>query len=149
MWYVCSFYTTRPPSLFFRGKFVTQRALYMHLYLYFCESYNGVCIDMFVYVVQPNFWLYLILGILTYISPMYGLFFHCIVVTFTPVLICLWMVYICLLIYVGVIHTIWYLVILHISNIIMHIYCIWFVIPLSPSSLTCINKSGLTPLCLN
>ena len=61
--------------------------------LIFFASYNCVCIDMFVYVIQSSCWLWFILGILSYISPMYGLFSHCIVFTFTFVLICIWILY--------------------------------------------------------
>ena len=72
--------------------------------LIFFASYNGVCIYMFVYVIQSNCWLYLILVILSYISPMYGLFFHFIFITFAFLLICLWMLYMCLLRYAGVLN---------------------------------------------
>ena len=43
----------------------TAPELYMRLYLYVCASYNGVFLDIFVYVIQYNCWLYLILGILS------------------------------------------------------------------------------------
>ena len=78
-WEVCYIYFR------FRSDYSTVPELHMRLYLYVCASYNGVCIYMFVYVIQYNCWLYFILGILSYIYPMYGLFFHCIVVTFTIV----------------------------------------------------------------
>ena len=31
------------------------------MYWYFCASYNGFCVAMFVHVIQSNFWLYLYL----------------------------------------------------------------------------------------
>ena len=46
-------------------------------------------------------------------------------------------------------HTIYSLVVLHIGKCEVHISCILFVMPLLPSSLNCIHKSGLTYLCLN
>ena len=76
---------------------------------------------------------------------MYRLLNHCIVVTFTLFLLQLWMLYICLLQYVDIIHTIWSLVVLHIGKLFMSIYYIIFAITLLPSSLTCTYNSGLTP----
>ena len=123
--------------------------LYLWLYWYVCASYNGVWFYMFVYVILSNCWLYFILCILYYISPMYGLLFHCIVVKFVFALICLWMLCLCLIQYVGVVHMIFPLVVLHLGKLVIRIYCTLFVIILFPSSLTCIHKSGLTSLCLN
>ena len=68
---------------------------------------------------------------------------------FTFALIRLWMLYLCLMWYVCVLHMIYYLVELHLGNIVMHISCLLFVMPFSPSLLTYINNSGLTYLCLN
>ena len=119
------------------------------MYWYVCASYNSVYIVMFVHLIQYNCWLYFILGILSHVSTMYGLFFNCIFVKFTFVLICLWMLYIWLLWYVCVLHTICSLVALHLGNLVMHISCILFVVPLSPSLLTYIPNSGFTHLCLN
>ena len=42
---------------------------------------------MFVHLIQYNCWLYFILGILSYVSSMYGLFFHCILIKLKFVLI--------------------------------------------------------------
>ena len=98
--------------------------LYLRFYLYVWSSYKGFCIFMFVHVIQSNCWLYFILVILKYVFPMYGLFFHFIVIKFTFSLICLWMVYLSLLWYVCVIHTIWYLLVLHLGNFVMNISCI-------------------------
>ena len=42
---------------------------------------------MFAYFIQYNHWLYLILGVWFYIAPVYGLFYHCIIVTYTFVII--------------------------------------------------------------
>ena len=142
-WEVCYIY------FLFRSDYSTSPELYMCWYLYVYASYNGVWIYMFVYGIQYNCWLYLILGIFYDISPMCGLFFHCIFVTFAFLLICLWMLYIFLLVYVDVFHTICSLVVLDIGNLVMHISCIWFVMPFSPFSLACIHKSWLTSLCLN
>ena len=71
-----------------RSNSSSSPTVYLYLYWYFCTEYNGVCICMFIYVIQSNCCLYFILGILSYISPMCGLFFHFIVVTFVFLLIC-------------------------------------------------------------
>ena len=142
-WEVCYIY------FLCRSGSSTTPELYLHFYWYFCASYNGVFIDIFVYVIQSNRFLYFILGIFTYIYPMYGLFFHCIFITFAHVLICLWMLYLCLLKYFGVINTIYYLVVPHLGNLVMDIYHIWFVMPLLPASFTYIHKSVLITLFLN
>ena len=60
----------------------TAPELYLRVYLYICASYNGVYIDMFVYVIQFKCGLYFILGILYYTSPMNGLFLHVIFDTY-------------------------------------------------------------------
>ena len=65
------------------------------------------------------------------------------------VLICLWMLYLFLMRCVGVLQKIYYLVVLNFEDLVMDISCIWFVMTFLPSSLTCINKNGLTSLCLN
>ena len=83
------------------------------------------------------------MGIFSYISPIYGLFFLCIIVIFKILIIYLWMLYLSLLRYVGALHTIFYLVALHLGNLVMRIYCIWFFIPFTPSSLTWIQKSWI------
>ena len=44
-----------------RGDSFTATELYLSFYLYVFASYNGVCIVMFMYATQYNFWLYLIL----------------------------------------------------------------------------------------
>ena len=64
---------------------------------------------------------------------------------FVPIF--LWKLYICLLLYVFVLHTIYSLVVIHIGKRVMYIY--WFIMPLLPSLLTCIHNSGLTPPWLN
>ena len=75
-----------------------------------------------------------------YISPVYGLLLHGIVFTFAFSFICLWMLYLCLLQYVGVLHKICSLVVLHIGKLFMHIYFVWFVMPFSPYSLALFKK---------
>ena len=95
---------------------------------------------MFVYIIQYTNWLYFILGILFYISSVYGLFYQYTVVKFEFILILLWMLYLCLLQYVCVINTICSLVVLHIWNLVIQISYIWFVMPLSSSSLNLIQK---------
>ena len=117
-WKVCYIH------LLFRDDYFTAPELYLNFYWYVFASYNGVCIDMFVSIIKYNFWLYFILGILSYIFTIYGLFFQFIVVTFTILLICLWMLYICLLRYVGVINKIFSLVLLRHEKLVMHISCI-------------------------
>ena len=119
------------------------------MYWYVCDYYNGVCIVIFVCVMQSNCWLYLILGTLSYVSPVCGLFFQCIVIKFTFVLIFLWILNLCLLWYFCVLHKICSLVVLYIGNISMHISCILFVIPFSPSFLTYIHNSIWTCIFLN
>ena len=66
------------------------------------------------------------LGILLYISPVYGLFHHYFIVTFVFVLICFWMLYIWLLWYVCVLHTIRSLVTLHIWEL-CHEYFLYII----------------------
>ena len=142
-WKVCYIY------FLLRGDHYTALELYLCLYWCICSSYNVICIDILVYFIQFNCWLYLILGIFSYIYPIYGLFFHCIIITFKIVLICFWMLYLCLLLYVGVLHTLLSLVVINIGKLLIHISCIWFFIQLSPSSLTWIHKSWLTSLFFN
>ena len=104
---------------------------------------------MFVYIIQYTCWLYLILGILSYIYPIYGLLFHCIVLTFAFVLIFLWMLYICLLRYAVLLHKVYYSVVLNLDNLVMHISCVWFVMQFLSSSMTWIHKSRSTYIYLN
>ena len=99
-WKVCHIY------YLFRGNSSTAPESHLCLYWYVCASYTGVYIDVFLYVIQYNSWLYFILGIFYYISTMYGLFCHCVIVTYAFVLICLWMLYLCSLQYVCVLHNI-------------------------------------------
>ena len=148
MWYVCALYTMRHPSLFYFRKFVIYiSCAWVIIPLHHCHI--CLCIDMFVYVIWYTFLLYFILGILFYISLVHGLFYHFIIVISLSVLICLWMLYPCFLWYVGVIYRIYSLVVLHIEKIVINISRIWFFMPLSPSLLTCMHNSGLTPLCFN
>ena len=74
MWYICEYYTMRFLNMFcignfviyfflFRGDISTAPQIHLRFYWYVCVSYNGVCIDMFVYVIQYNCWLYCILDI--------------------------------------------------------------------------------------
>ena len=130
----------------------------MHLYWYVCTFHTGVYIDNFVHVVQSTNWLYLILGVLLYfilvflfyISPLYWLFYHCVVVKYLFVSMCMWMlyiyIYICLLWYVFLLCTIYSSVVIHIEKLVMYIS--WFIVPPFPYLLICIHNSGLTPPCL-
>ena len=115
---------------------------------YVFASYNGVYIVMFVNLVQYNCCSYFILVTFSYVSPMYGLFFHFIFIKFTFVLIWLWILYLWLLQYVCVIHTILSLVALHLGDIVMHISCLLIVVTLFPSLLTYIRNSLLTHIFL-
>ena len=142
-WKFCYMY------ILFRSDSSTAPELYMNLYWCVCVSYNGTGIDIFVYVLKYNGWLYLFLGISPHISPFHGLFYHWIIITSTILLIRLWVLYICLLWYIGLLHTICSLVVLHPRKLVIHVFFVWFVIPLLPSSLACMNKSGLTNLGLN
>ena len=88
-------------------------------FVFICLCIIKLCLNWyFVYVIQPNCWLYFILGIFTYISPICGVLSHFVVVTFEFKVICLWMLYLRLLQYVGVLHKIYPLVVLHIRNIV-------------------------------
>ena len=60
--------------ILFRSDSSTEPKLYLRLYLHVCAYYKGVFIFIFVYVIQYNCWLCLVLGIWFYISPIYGLF---------------------------------------------------------------------------
>ena len=82
-WGVCSVY------FLYRIGYATATALYLRLYWCLCAYYKDLYVDIFVYVIQYNFWLYFIWVVFAYIYPMYGLFFHCIVFTFAFVFICL------------------------------------------------------------
>ena len=91
-----------PPWFVTRGSLIIDIAvspcsIYLFLYL-FSLFYSTVepatgdkpgegHRDMFVHIIQSNCWLYLILGIWSYISPVCGLLFHFIDVIFTIVLI--------------------------------------------------------------
>ena len=97
-WEVCCMY------LLWWYYSTTAPELYMSFYSYGRSSYNGVCIDLFVYVIQSKCWLYFILGILSYISTMHGSFHHCIILTYEFTLICLWILYLCLFQYVFVLY---------------------------------------------
>ena len=59
--------------LLYRSDYDTTPALHLCLYWYFCASYNGLCIDMFVYYIIYSFWLYLILGVFFYSSTVLSL----------------------------------------------------------------------------
>ena len=89
------------------------------------------------------------LGYFLYISPVHGLFYHLIIVTYAFVFICLWMFYPFFLQYVCVTYTIYSLFVLHLGRIVIHIYCKLLVMPLPPFLLTCIHNRGVTPLCFN
>ena len=58
-WYIC---------FLLSSYYSTASGLYLRFYWYFFSSYNGLFIDMIVYVVQYNCWLYCILDIFLYIS---------------------------------------------------------------------------------
>ena len=47
-------------------------ALHLRLYWYVCALYKGFCVDRFVYVIEYYCYLYLILGIYSYISLCIG-----------------------------------------------------------------------------
>ena len=137
--------------IYFRWRIYSATAteLYLCLYLYVFSFYNGVCIFMFVYVIQSNCWLYLILVFFS-ISPLFmGCSTTASLLHLCVLLIFLWRLYLWLLQYVCVLHTIWSLVALHLENIVMHIYFILFVMPVLPSSLTYIHKSWLTYILLD
>ena len=86
---------------------------------------------------------------LFYISPVRGLLHHCVIVAYMFVLICLLMLYLWLLQHVCVLHTLFFLVVLHIGNIFMSIFCILIVMLFLPSLLAYIHNSTLTYPCLN
>ena len=158
------------PSLFCIGKFVIYISdevfiLPLHLnYIYVCivmfvHFYNGACIDMLVHLIMVYVLLCICMlynlnvGYTSYwcfiLYPVYGLFRHCVIVTSVFVLSCFLMLYMWLLRYFCVLHMIFSLVALHLGNIGMHSYCILFVVPLLPSSLTYIHDSVLINPCFN
>ena len=122
----------RSPNLFCIGKFViyisslsrvdssTAPKVYLNFYSYVCSSYSGVCIDIFVHVIQSTGWLYFILGIFFYISPVHGLLHHYTILTSDFVLIFLWILYLCLLWYVCVPHNIYSLVVVQFGSLVMN-----------------------------
>ena len=71
---------------------------------------------------------------------------HCVVFTSAFELIFLWILYLCLLQYVCIIYTIYYLVLLHLRENFAYISS--FILPMLPYYLTCIHNSLSTPLCL-
>ena len=75
------------------------------------------------------------------ISPVPGLFHHCVIVTYVFVFNFLWMLYLWLLHFVFVFHTICFLVALHHGSLLMHMSCILLFMH--------IHNGGLTYLCLN
>ena len=96
------------------------------------------------------------------ISIPYMVFFHCIVVTFTFILICLWMFYLCLLWYVCVFNIICSLVVLHLwedcNQYLLYMICYaifiilvdlyshkWIDISLFELVVTCIEKHIIVP----
>ena len=121
-------------------------------------NYTVVCIYMFVHniMVSELICLYILYNPIIsctsyweffYISPVHGLVYHCVVVTFAFVLICLWILNLCLLKCFCVIYMIYYLVLIHIGRLV--VYITWFIIPLFTYSLNCIHNSGLTNICLD
>ena len=125
-WKVCYIYYLNS------SDYATAPVLYLCLYWYVCSYYNGVLIDTFVYVILYNHRFYFILGVWFYIAPVHGLFHHYIIVTYVLVFICLWMLYPCFLWFFCVLHKIYSLVVLHIGNVVMHIFCIFFVVAFLP-----------------
>ena len=116
-WRTVEFYTIRSLSLVCLGKFVIYNScagviLKLHL------NCICVCIDMFVNNITVSTLiclrlLYNIIKICTlswiffYLSLVHGLLYHCIIVTSAFELICLYILYLCLLKYVCVIYTIY------------------------------------------
>ena len=109
-----------------RGDSFTATELYLSFYLYVFASYNGVCIVMFMYATQYNFWLYLILeyiscpGVilspqLNYIWVFIYMFLHHITVY---VLLCLCMLHNIIFGYTSF----W--------NFVLYLSCAWVIPPL-------------------
>ena len=90
-WKFCYIY------LLSRGDSYTSPELHLRFYVHVFASYYGVCISIFVYVIQSNCCLYFILGIFLCISPVYGLYHHCTIIKSVFVLICLGILYLYLL----------------------------------------------------
>ena len=131
----------------YTGDSATTTALYLHLYQYVCAWYNGVCIYIFVYVIKPTNRVYFVLGVLLYISPVNGLFYNRVFLTHAFVLLCLLILYHCLLWYVCVIHMIYSLFVIHLSKRVMYIS--WFIISLFSSLLIYIQNNWLSPISLD
>ena len=115
----------------------------MRLYWYVCALYS-VWVDIFVYIIQSNHFLCAVFGVLFYISPVSGLFYHCVVVKDDFELTCLWISYLFLLQFIFLLYTIYSLVGIQIGKIFVYTY--WFIMSLLPALLNCIQKSGLTPI---
>ena len=159
MWYFCEFYSMLSPSLFCIVKCViciSCPGVILPLHL----NYICVFIDMFVRLINVSVLLCLcmlyniIFGynspwFFFYISPMHGLFHYCVIFTSVFVLIFLWMLYLWLLPYVCVLRMICSLLVIHMGDLVIHISCVLFIIPLSSSLLTRIHKIRRTYRCFN
>ena len=106
-----------------------------------------VCIDMFVHRITVSAlmffvfytihcWFNFILVIFSYISPMYELFNHCVIVTYIFLLICLLILYPCLVRFACLFNKIYSLIVHQIKNLVVYISCMIYIFPLSPYSLT-------------
>ena len=85
---------------------------------------------MFVYFTQYNLWVYFFLVGLLHIFPLHEWFFNCTIIIAVFILICLWIVYLCLHWNVCVFHTIYSLVVLHSDNLVLYLSCVWVILPL-------------------
>ena len=87
------------PNLFCIGKFVNYISysgviILLHLNyicVFICMFVHNITVSalLFFYVIQYTCWFYFILDILSYIYPMYGLFHHCVIVTYAFAFMCL------------------------------------------------------------
>ena len=119
-----------------------------------------ICIDMFVHLITVYVllclfmlsnltvgytlsWYFVLYLTGAYVSPPLCHCYICVCINMFVNVIYMVLRYVCVL------HKICSLAALHIGHYVKHISCILLVITFSPSSLTYIHKSGLTPCCLN
>ena len=130
--------------------FLQRAIIFLCCFYFVCEYDICVPIEIFICFILYNSWLYLVLRSLFYISSVNGLFYHWDVIIFAFVLLCLYILHICLQWYVCVLYSIYSLVVPNLGKIVIYIYYIWFISPLRRHPfLAYINNSLLKSLCFN
>ena len=116
-------------DLFFRCTFIISVLLLICLYIVYIFLHLHVCLFLTIcslFVLR--------IGNFSCVSPVHGLFYHCVVITYVILLICWYLFYICLIQYSCVLYTLYSLFLIRLGNILMNIYCIWFILTLKPTS---------------